>query len=60
MKEPMVSIIIPVYNTGPILLETIDSIKETLPYEIIIVDDGSKDTETLKVLEGLNNKGNIR
>ena len=41
--QPLVSIIMPVYNTGNILNNTVDSIlKQTFSnYELIIIDDGS-------------------
>lgn len=44
MKEPLISIIIPVYNTGDYLRACVDSITaQTYPnLEIIIVDDGSE------------------
>lgn len=45
-QKPLISIIVPVYNGSLYLTETITSIlKNTYkPYEIILVDDGSKDT----------------
>lgn len=44
MRGPLISIIIPVYNTGEYLRACVDSITaQTYPYlEIIIVDDGSE------------------
>jgi glycosyltransferase involved in cell wall biosynthesis len=54
-----VSIIIPCYNHGKFLPETIDSLKniDTQKVEVIIINDGSTDIETIKVLEDLEKKG---
>ena len=51
-----VSIVIPCYNHGQYIQETIDSIdvqKINHPIEIIIVDDGSSDANTLQKLDAL-------
>ena len=51
-----VSIVIPCYNHGQYIQETIDSIdaqKINYPIEIIIVDDGSSDADTLQKLDDL-------
>jgi glycosyltransferase involved in cell wall biosynthesis len=52
VKDPLVSIIINNYNYGSFLLDAIDSaIHQTYPsIEIIIVDDGSTDGSTHKIL----------
>lgn len=52
-REPIISVIIPFYNDKKYIEQTINSVlNQTFPYyEIIIVDDGSKDEEGLKKLE---------
>jgi len=52
----MLSIVIPCFNHGKFIQETLDSIDPTqitFPFEIIIVDDGSTDPLTLQKLEEL-------
>ena len=53
--RPEVTVVIPTYNEGRIIIDTIKKIEAVLngvkiPYEIIISDDGSKD-ETIKVVK---------
>ncbi|MBP7211640.1 glycosyltransferase [bacterium] len=57
--EILVSLIIPVYNTGEYLVECLDScIRQTLSnIEIICVDDGSTD-DSLKILNEYSKKDN--
>jgi glycosyltransferase involved in cell wall biosynthesis len=45
MKQPKVSVIIPVYNGASYLVETVESVQKSSyrNFEIILVDDGSKD-----------------
>jgi glycosyltransferase involved in cell wall biosynthesis len=45
MKGPLVSVVVPVYNSEAFLRETLDSIfaLEYEPFEVIVVDDGSTD-----------------
>lgn len=56
MSSPEISVIIPVYNTGKILQETIDSVltQSFEDFELIIIDDGSTDPETAAVLDRQN------
>ncbi|OYU94268.1 MAG: glycosyl transferase [Bacteroidetes bacterium B1(2017)] len=59
MNDPIISIIIPCYNHGHFILDALGSISvpENIKYEIIIVDDGSTDSNTVEVLNDLKNKG---
>lgn len=54
-----VSVVVPVYNLGSYLQQTLASIDaQTLPVrEVIVVDDGSTDPETLEVLAKLERDG---
>lgn len=56
---PLCSVIIPCFNDGAFVREAVDSIKEPGPVEIIVVDDGSDDPETLATLEDLNRHTDI-
>lgn len=53
--KPVISIIMPVYNTGEILNKTVDSIrKQTFTdFELIIIDDGSKE-ETARLCDSFS------
>ena len=54
-KEATISIVTPFYNGGKTLMETANAVfSQTYPYfEWIIVDDGSKDKDSLKELAKL-------
>ena len=58
-NDPLISVVIPCYNDGAFLPETIRRVKEqTLKdFEIIISNDGSTDEKTLSVLEDLGKQG---
>lgn len=56
--QPQVSVVIPCYNSHKYLQQTLQSVtKQTLPlFEIIIVNDGSDDQDTVEFLNGLDQK----
>lgn len=56
MEVPFFSVIIPAYNRAHILPKTIESVTSQTfdSYEVIVVDDGSKDN-TAEVVKALNN-----
>ena len=56
-----ISVIVPVYNTGLVLERTVSSLLNQSfdDFEVLLIDDGSTDTETLRILEeydGISNK----
>jgi glycosyltransferase involved in cell wall biosynthesis len=59
VANPIISVIIPCYNHGMFIEEALKSIEESerKDYEIIIIDDGSTDSETISKLEHLKSKG---
>jgi glycosyltransferase involved in cell wall biosynthesis len=61
MLGPTVSVVIPCYNDGQFLQEAVDSVLASSyrSYEIIIVNDGSTDSETLRQLDKLAAAGHI-
>lgn len=61
--EPIVSIIIPCYNMGNFLAETIQSVEQVYNpaiHEVIIVDDGSTDEKTKEILAGVTRHQVVR
>lgn len=53
MENPLVSIIVPVYNVEKYLDRAIDSIKKQTyqNYEVLMIDDGSTDNSLVKLEE---------
>lgn len=61
MQSPLVSIIIPCYNHGifiPDAIASIEAVQSLQPsLEVIILDDGSTDPDTIRILDDLSGKG---
>lgn len=59
--NPLISVVIPCYNDGDFLPETIRklALQTHTSFEIIIVNDGSTDSNTLQLLEQLATQSNI-
>ncbi len=55
--NPRVAVIVPCFNAGMLVLETVASIDEPEPVELIVVDDASTDPETHAALAQLQTKG---
>jgi len=54
---PRVAVIVPCYDDGETLGETLASLEEQEPHELVVVDDGSTDSPTLEVLSALEERG---
>lgn len=56
-KSPEISVIVPFYNDEKYIEQTVNCIlNQTYPYfELLIIDDGSKDEKSLKKLEEIGN-----
>ncbi|MDA0171291.1 glycosyltransferase family 2 protein [Solirubrobacter taibaiensis] len=51
------AVIVPCFNAGRLILETIESLQEPEPLELIVVDDRSDDAETQQALAELEARG---
>jgi glycosyltransferase involved in cell wall biosynthesis len=54
---PRIAVIIPCYNDGDLVGETVRSVNESEPVEVAIIDDGSTDVSTREVLDRLSSQG---
>ena len=57
MSGPRVAVVIPCFNYGHFIGETLDSVAQQEPCELVVIDDGSDDPATLEVLDGLRRRG---
>ena len=53
----IVAVIVPCFNAGRLVLETIASLDEPEPLEIVVVDDASDDPVTHEALTNLETAG---
>jgi glycosyltransferase involved in cell wall biosynthesis len=56
-RNPRVTVIVPCYNDGRTLPQTLASIDEPEEIEVVVVDDGSSDPDTLSLLSSLEDDG---
>ncbi|MCW2959509.1 MAG: glycosyl transferase family 2, partial [Solirubrobacterales bacterium] len=57
MEAPAVAVVIPCHDDGSTIAEAVSSIEEQQPVEVVVVDDGSTDAETLALLAQLKSSG---
>jgi glycosyltransferase involved in cell wall biosynthesis len=56
-RAARVTVIVPCYDDGATIRETVASIDESEPVELVVVDDGSTDLNTSRILEELKGEG---
>lgn len=58
MESPLISVVIPCFNQGVFLSETINSVLQSTyqNFEIILVNDGSTDQTTIEVLSSISHE----
>lgn len=57
MSEPRVAVVVPCYDDGETLGDALASLEDQEEHELVVVDDGSHDPETLRVLGDLERNG---
>lgn len=55
--QPRISVIVPCFDAGRLVLDAVASLDEPEPLEIVVVDDASRDPETLAALDELSAAG---
>lgn len=56
-QSPRIAVVVPCYNDGATLIDTVASVDAQEPCELIVVDDGSSDPHTIEVMERLEDEG---
>jgi glycosyltransferase involved in cell wall biosynthesis len=56
-RGPRVAVVIPCYNDGALVGEAVSSVQGSDDVEVVVVDDGSTDPDTRRVLDGLSQQG---
>jgi glycosyltransferase involved in cell wall biosynthesis len=57
---PRISVLVPCYDDGATVRESVDSIVEDDEVEIVVIDDGSRDPHTIAELDDLAASGAVR
>jgi glycosyltransferase involved in cell wall biosynthesis len=57
VPSPRVAVIIPCFNSGPLVREAVASLREDEPLEVLVVDDASTDAATRDALSRLEADG---
>ena len=57
MSEARVAVVIPCWNDGATLEQTLESVRHQESCEIVVVDDGSTDPATIELMERLPQRG---
>jgi glycosyltransferase involved in cell wall biosynthesis len=55
--DPRVTVLVPCFNDGRLLPQTLASLDDSIEYELVVVDDCSDDPETQRVLAELEARG---
>ena len=60
LVAPRISVLVPCYDDGATVAETVASIVEDEVVEVVLIDDGSRDPHTIAVLDDLAASGQVR
>ncbi|HWH06466.1 MAG TPA: glycosyltransferase family 2 protein [Gaiellaceae bacterium] len=57
MSTARIAVLMPCFDEGDLLLESVASVREQEPVEILVIDDASSNSRTLELLERLEGEG---